>query len=61
MLDKLIALKQSIETYFVRANGRYSTELEQFLKSRGVINTAEVEYWIKRYDRQLAARRCWIE
>ena len=61
MLDILKALLQSIETYLVRADGRYGVELEQFLKSKGASSPAEIEYWIQSYDRTRAARRCWIE
>jgi hypothetical protein len=61
MLDTLKALLQSIETYLVRADGRYGARLEEFLKSKNATSPAEVEYWIQSYDRSLADRRSWIE
>jgi len=33
----------------------YNNNLEEYLKSKNVTNTADVEYWIKQYQRSTKA------
>ena len=33
----------------------YNSNLEEYLKSKNVTNTADVEYWIKQYQRSTKA------
>lgn len=61
MLALLKTLKESIETYIVRADGRYSQGLEQFISQNAGTEIADLDYWIRAYDRQLADRRSWVE
>jgi hypothetical protein len=35
---------------------RQSSELEQFINSKRPTNTAEVEFWLNQYNRQMYAR-----
>jgi len=35
---------------------KHSSDLEQFINSKKPTNTAEVEFWLNQYNRQLYAR-----
>ena len=61
MITLLQRLKESIETYIVRADSRYSEGLERFISSKGGADIADLDYWIRVYDRHLADRRSWVE
>lgn len=61
MLRYIHRLIESMESFIVRADHQYSIGLEKFLSSKGTISNAELEYWIRIYDQQMANRRCWVE
>lgn len=61
MIAYIQRLIESIETFIVRADSRYSQGLERFISSKAGSDIADLDYWIRAYDRQLASRRSWVE
>ena len=61
MFNFLRSLKERIETFLVRADGQYEQGLERFIAQHAGADIADLDYWIRVYDRNLADRRCWVE
>jgi len=50
MTAKIVQLLERLAEMFPQQN--YQSRLEQYLNTKSIASSADVEYWIKQYDKQ---------